>query len=128
MDFDCDGGLIPEVANPLTARMTKGVNTTLDEGVTMVAVADPISANEHRTTSHAGNNIRLHNVVGAAQVRRLTPRECERLMGFPDDYTLVPYRKRLAADGPRYRALGNSFAVNVMRWVGQRIQLVEGVA
>ncbi len=41
-------------------------------------------------------------------VRRLTPRECERLQGFPDDYTLVLYNRKLAADGPRYKALGKS--------------------
>ena len=58
-------------------------------------------------------------------VRRLTPRECERLQGFPDDYTLIPYRGKPAKDGPRYKALGNSFAVNVVRWIGQRIQLVN---
>jgi DNA (cytosine-5)-methyltransferase 1 len=69
-------------------------------------------------------------------VRRLTPRECERLQGFPDDYTLIRYHrilksgklsKRLyeAADGPRYKALGNSMAVPVMRWIGERIQTVE---
>lgn len=55
-------------------------------------------------------------------VRRLTPRECERLQGFPDDWTLVPYRNKPAADGPRYKAIGNSMAVNVMRWIGMRIQ------
>jgi DNA (cytosine-5)-methyltransferase 1 len=60
-------------------------------------------------------------------VRRLTPRECERLQGFPDDYTLVEYRGRLAADGPRYRALGNSMAVPVMRWIGQRIAAVHEI-
>ena len=59
------------------------------------------------------------------QVRRLTPRECERLQGFPDDWTLVPYRKKPAADGPRYRALGNSFAVPVIRWLGDRIAIVD---
>jgi DNA (cytosine-5)-methyltransferase 1 len=59
------------------------------------------------------------------QVRRLTPRECERLQGFPDDYTLVPYRGKLASDGPRYKALGNAFAVPVIRWLGQRIETVE---
>jgi DNA (cytosine-5)-methyltransferase 1 len=51
-------------------------------------------------------------------VRRLTPRECERLQGFPDDYTRISEK---AADGPRYKALGNSMAVPVMRWIGQRI-------
>ena len=50
-------------------------------------------------------------------VRRLTPRECERLQGFPDDYTLVPFRGKPAADGNRYKALGNSMAVPVMRWL-----------
>jgi DNA (cytosine-5)-methyltransferase 1 len=60
-------------------------------------------------------------------VRRLTPRECERLQGFPDDYTLVEYRGRLASDGPRYKALGNSMAVPVMRWIGQRIAAVDAI-
>lgn len=59
-------------------------------------------------------------------VRRLMPIECERLQGFPDGYTHVPSKGgKLLADGPRYKALGNSMAVNVMRWVGQRIQMVE---
>ena len=58
-------------------------------------------------------------------VRRLTPVECERLQGFPDDYTLIPYRNRMAADGPRYKAMGNSMAVPVMRWIGERISEVE---
>ena len=61
----------------------------------------------------------------AMSVRRLTPRECERLQGFPDDYTQVPNRGKPAADGPRYKALGNSMAVPVMRWIGERIQMVE---
>ena len=55
------------------------------------------------------------------QVRRLTPRECERLQGFPDDYTAITYRGKPAADGPRYKALGNSMAVPVMRWIGQQL-------
>ena len=61
------------------------------------------------------------------QVRRLTPRECERLQGFPDDYTLIDYRGKPAADGPRYKALGNSMAVPVMRWIGERIAMVEAI-
>jgi DNA (cytosine-5)-methyltransferase 1 len=60
-------------------------------------------------------------------VRRLTPRECERLQGFPDDYTLFPYRGKPAADGPRYKAIGNSMAVPVMRWIGRRIQIVDAI-
>jgi DNA (cytosine-5)-methyltransferase 1 len=60
-------------------------------------------------------------------VRRLTPRECERLQGFPDDFTQIPYRNKPAEkcpDGPRYKALGNSMAVPVMRWIGERIQAI----
>ncbi len=60
-------------------------------------------------------------------VRRLTPRECERLQGFPDDWTLVPYRGKPAADGPRYQAIGNSMAVPVIRWLGRRIALADAV-
>lgn len=66
------------------------------------------------------------NEEGGLTVRRLTPRECERLQGFPDDYTDIPYRnKEHAPDGARYKALGNSMAVPVMRWIGERIQMVE---
>jgi DNA (cytosine-5)-methyltransferase 1 len=64
----------------------------------------------------------------AMQVRRLTPTECERLQGFPDNYTNIPWRKKLESpDGPRYKALGNSMAVPVMRWIGERIQAVEAI-
>jgi DNA (cytosine-5)-methyltransferase 1 len=58
-------------------------------------------------------------------VRRLTPRECERLQGFPDDFTLIPYRGKPASDGPRYKALGNSWAVNCADWIGERIAEVD---
>lgn len=60
-------------------------------------------------------------------MRRLTPTECERLQGFPDRHTLVPYRGKPAADGPRYKAIGNSMAVPVMAHIGERIQLVEAL-
>ena len=66
-------------------------------------------------------------MTAAMQVRRLTPRECERLQGFTDDYTAIPYRNKLASDDPRYKALGNSMAVPVMRWIGQRIQMVKDI-
>jgi len=72
----------------------------------------------------AGNS--MPAIAQAMAVRRLTPRECERLQGFPDDYTLIEYRKKPAADGPRYRALGNSMAVPCMAWLGYRIQLATG--
>ena len=62
--------------------------------------------------------------VSDGGIRRLTPMECERLQGFPDGYTDVTYRGKKAAMGPRYKALGNSFAVPVVRWIGERIQEV----
>jgi DNA (cytosine-5)-methyltransferase 1 len=59
-------------------------------------------------------------------VRRLTPIECERLQGFPDDYTNIPWRKKLdSPDGPRYKAMGNSMAVPCMKWIGQRIAQIS---
>ena len=62
-------------------------------------------------------------------VRRLMPIECERLQGLPDGYTDVPYRRRnWTPDGPRYKALGNTMAANVMRWLGRRIQMVDDLA
>lgn len=88
-----------------------------------------VRAAETHATLDANNGSRRHNgaLVGSA-VRRLTPVECERLQGFPDGFTAIPWRKKAAddcPDGPRYKALGNSMAVPVMRWIGQRIQMVE---
>ena len=70
------------------------------------------------------------SLLTATAVRRLTPRECERLQGFPDDFTAIPWRGKPAdqcPDGPRYKALGNSMAVPVMRWIGERIAAVEAI-
>lgn len=64
------------------------------------------------------------NYIHHMAVRRLTPVECERLQGFPDHYTAIPWKKKPSTecpDGPRYKALGNSMAVPVMRWIGERI-------
>ena len=60
-------------------------------------------------------------------IRRITPLEAERLQGFPDYFTLVPYRNGMAKDTPRYKALGNSMAINVMRYIGERIQMVHDI-
>lgn len=61
------------------------------------------------------------------QVRRLTVTECSRLMGFPDNYLDILYRGKPACDGPKYKALGNSIATNCLRWIGQRIQLIDSI-
>jgi DNA (cytosine-5)-methyltransferase 1 len=71
-------------------------------------------------------------IVGAIMetqhaVRRLTPTECERLQGFPDDWTLIPFKGKDAPQTHRYKALGNSMAVPVMGWLGQRIQAVDNI-
>lgn len=227
--------LVPEVANPLTARMHKGVNTTMDEGQTMVPVAWKMRGGGNGTGERGGAvgtqggvgylgqdecaftlsttedqmvavpyNIHAANsnaMVGPGDadaaiptevsrsldtagfapnqggtvvavpfafkpahftrdkdgapadiapplsceadkgdqeavvcqqmaVRRLTPRECERLQGFPDDYTMIHWRGKHAEwcpDGPRYKALGNSWAVPNVRWIFRRIQKVDDI-
>ena len=86
------------------------------------------STDTAETLQRGGEGGRADGVMTPTMaVRRLTPRECERLQGFPDDYTLVEYRGKLASDGPRYKALGNSMAVPVMRWIGQRIAQVDAI-
>ncbi|EED4476937.1 Dam family site-specific DNA-(adenine-N6)-methyltransferase [Salmonella enterica subsp. enterica serovar Oranienburg] len=75
------------------------------------------------TSASSGSNL-VPAVMRGFQVRRLTPVECERLQGFPDNHTLISWRGKDAAecpDGPRYKAIGNSMAVPVMRWIGERI-------
>jgi DNA (cytosine-5)-methyltransferase 1 len=85
--------------------------------------ADTLSVGANQTTGFPGDI-----AAQGMQVRRLTPVECERLQGFPDGYTAIPWRNRPASecpDGPRYKALGNSMAVPVMRYLGERIAAVE---
>lgn len=115
MDSHQNGGVMPAVA--ITPEL-----------------ADPLSANEGKTYSHGGNNPgKLHNVV--AGVRRLTPRECERLQGWPDDHTrwkvalrregnnwrVVEGPRIEQADGPRYKQCGNGVTANVAEWIARRI-------
>ena len=76
--------------------------------------------------SHANGGGQIA-VTDGLRVRRITPREAERLQGFPDDYTLIDYRGKPAADGPRYKALGNSMAVPVMRWILTRVLDVDAL-
>jgi DNA (cytosine-5)-methyltransferase 1 len=151
-DFECDGGLIPHVARALTtsnqridaetetllvAHSLRGEGFDASEdgtgrGTPLVPIAfdlQQITSSENRSTVKPGpaptmaKQSQLHVITHA--VRRLTPMECERLQGFPDSYTDVVYRGKQGADGNRYKALGNSMAVNVMRWLGERIQMVE---
>ena len=109
------GNGVPFIAECYRTSGNCGVMTQGDRSAALTTQTDP-------------NAQILHQA--AMTVRRLTPRECERLQGFPDDYTNIPYGRprhpdQLCPDGPRYRALGNSMAVPVMRWIGERIEAVE---
>ncbi len=181
-----------DVANTLTRRMGKGINTTVDEGQTPVLsldlahalraegfdasedgagrgaplvpeIASTITAGQNSaggnrypgmTGESAGGQLiplafnarqdpdswvdrtgpidamspQAQAVVTGMRVRRLTPRECERLQGVADDYTLIQYRGKPAADGPRYKSLGNSMARDVIEWIGRRIDAAMVVA
>jgi len=89
--------------------------------------AGPTDLRETCSTLRAEMGDNQPAVLTQMAVRRLTPRECERLQGFPDDYTLIPYRGKPAADGPRYKALGNSMHTGTMRWLGERIKKVNAM-
>jgi DNA (cytosine-5)-methyltransferase 1 len=95
----------PQIAATMVARSSRGGGQTNSPG--------------HQADSEL--------IARGTQVRRLTPRECERLQGFPDDYTLIQHRGKPAADGPRYKALGNSWAVPCARWIGNRIASVDAI-
>jgi DNA (cytosine-5)-methyltransferase 1 len=118
-----------DVAGSLRTRAPGSIENSSTTAVLQEqSVASPLTASYGKqvdssdTSSGPPNLLKTHMAV-----RRLTPRECERLQGFPDDYTLVEYRSKMAADGPRYKALGNSMAVPVMRWIGQRIAAVDTI-
>lgn len=116
---------------------TAGRDTSIPDALTCsqrVAVATMVGAYNGTLTDNVAATMGARGscqsasgpqVLGAMQVRRLTPRECERLMGFPDNHTQIPWRNKPAdecPDGPRYKAIGNSKAVPVVRWIARRIQ------
>lgn len=111
-DFDCDGGLV-------TAARMVAFGEYEDDGT-----ASAMKARDYKDAT----DLIAGRTSGAWFVRRLTPREAERLMGFPDDFTLIPWRGKEAEncpDGVRYKALGNSIAVNVISFIGERIEAVR---
>ncbi len=81
---------------------------------------DPVSSTE-RFGALGSSSPQSQSIATKSQVRRLTPVECERLQGFPDNWTLVPWRNGIAPDTLRYKAIGNSMSVPVMRFIGERI-------
>lgn len=114
----------------LGAIDTDGTSRAVAFSAGQSSKAGSIAAREEQAPTLRGGASGTNQVPSMANgmaLRRLTPRECERLQGFPDDYTLIRYRGKLAADGPRYKALGNSWAVPIVRWIGERIQKVEAL-
>jgi DNA (cytosine-5)-methyltransferase 1 len=115
-----------EVAVPLTNRSDgTGTGPTVMQAVGTDCFNGNITGDIACTMGTMGSSVNASGptVMQAMAVRRLTPTECERLQGFPDGYTNIPWRKAAESpDGPRYKALGNSWAVPVVRWIGKRIQ------
>jgi len=115
------------ISGCLTAQMSKGINsdcttTLVCHGTQDLCVGDNAFA--------LGRNNGQENVVFDPFVRKLTPIECERLQGFPDNYTQIPWRGKLkenCPNGHRYKAVGNSMAVPVMKWLGKRIKTIDNV-
>jgi DNA (cytosine-5)-methyltransferase 1 len=113
------GGMLG-VAQPIAFNIAPGKgNLKNDIHITNAHISKTIDASGSNPSMHQGGAA----IVQTMAVRRLTPVECERLQGFPDNYTNIPWRKKdESPDGPRYKALGNSWAVPVIHWIGQRIQ------
>ena len=107
----------PIVAQPMAFRPIAGATRSIDAG----------PACPYLKVGHHGAAGHQVAVQQAMSVRRLTPVECSRLQGFPDSYLDIEYRGKPAADGPKYKALGNSWAVPCVAWIGRRIDLYFGV-
>jgi site-specific DNA-cytosine methylase len=111
---------LPAVAGALTARSGKGANSTVDDGAMVIHTTrrqSPAGATRQLPAQPAASDQNPAPVT----VRRLTPRECERLQGFPDDWTALDANRRAISDAARYRAIGNAVAVPVIAWIGRRL-------
>ena len=132
------------VAQPIaidwrTAQVDQGITQTLKTDLAKMSgpciavdtYNQTISEHTSQTIGSSASDVNHYGaVLHSMAIRRLTPKECERLQGFPDDWTKIPYRNKPAdqcPDGPRYKACGNSMAVPVMRWIGERINLIESM-
>ena len=110
------GGNLPMVSQPTYAIQGAGATSQSSQG-----------SGWNEEVQFTLNTLDVHGVAQSVAVRRLTPIECERLQGFPDNYTDIKPKGKATPDGPRYKALGNSMAVPVMAWIGKRIQEVENI-
>lgn len=114
-----EGVTVPAVC----AKWAKGTGGPAGDEAQNLVVSGVDLAADVFTTVRAGCHGATPMVGAGMAVRRLTPRECERLQGFPDDWTLVDWRHgKPASDGPRYKAIGNSMAVPVLRWILTRLE------
>jgi DNA (cytosine-5)-methyltransferase 1 len=116
------------VSNDVTPTLDKSKTPAVAVDVYNQTIGGQVTAT--LTEACGGTNTSGPKLMQNMAVRRLTPVECERLQGFPDNYTQIPWRKKEpenCPDGPRYKALGNSMAVPVMRWIGKRIAQVEAM-
>ncbi|MRN43443.1 MULTISPECIES: DNA cytosine methyltransferase [unclassified Brucella] len=140
-DFDLDGGVICMATGQGGAEIGFECSPTLDCNHEAPIAFDCKASGQNgfgvgeisptlRAMGHTNGNSNAGGQVAVQQgwaVRRLTPTECERLQGFPDNFTNIPVGKKMAADSPRYKSLGNSMSINTMRWIGQRIQMVDAL-
>lgn len=116
-----------DITHTLKADGFDGSEDGTGRGQPIVAcreIAQTLTSNYGKQVDNTDSALGPNVVSSTSSVRRLIPRECERLQGQPDDYTLIPWRGKPASecpDGPRYKAIGNSKAVTVVRWIGQRI-------
>jgi len=141
--FDCKasgmaGFGVGEIASTMRAMGHAGSHSN---GGGQLAVAVALRGREGGATAELGDEVQnclrassgggdKPHVLTAMQVRRLTPTECERLQGFPDGWTQIPWRNKPASecpDGPRYKALGNSWATHVVNWLGRRLAKAKGL-
>jgi len=114
---------ISPINQGLTCSQNAAVVQKIAVGVDMYNLTT--SQESTQTIRGTGHIDHVGGVMQQMAVRRLTPVECERLQGFPDKYTDILPGGKPTPDGPRYKALGNSMAVPVMRWIGERIDAVE---
>lgn len=124
--MDKAGALAAEPGMKQQTYIAQGVSIRGRDGGATAELSGDIST---ALRASQGGGDKPH-VMTEMAVRRLTPIECERLQGFPDNFTQIPWRNKTpenCPDSPRYKALGNSMAVPVMRWIGERIDLVQNI-
>jgi DNA (cytosine-5)-methyltransferase 1 len=124
------GGSVMNVEHDMTGtlrRETHGHEPIIAVGTDLYngAITGDVAATMSTHGSDSGGSGPI--VMQQMAVRRLTPKECERLQGFPDNYSDIMPKGKPTPDGPRYKALGNSMAVPVMAWIGKRIQEVDNI-